>query len=835
MAESSSSSSSSSALPTALQQTTAAVAPNATPEQSATVSVRDRPSVLKKIERPKKTGIWQHCTLWEDQKTQKRHIRCNHCHIQWLYHSATSNTITHLRAHHSININVNPRKRKQMDSDANDSDIEVVKSNTQPVDIEGKESVTDDGNGVGEEQVTLRIAKKKLRQTTMTEIIGSKEGRRIITDKVKKELMNKIVKLLAIKYVAINTITSNEFAELCSVLNPDFRVPCDKTIKGHIFSVYEDTVARFKSFVVSAGGTGVCGVHFSTDMWTGASQTSYLALTAHFINADWKLMSLTLACRQFDEITHSGKNIATFMCELLKELKLDKQIFYCVSSDSGANVVVALRNLRDWSLKQIPAITNIPNTQASRLYDDLAMQLLGSNRIPCVAHQLNLAVKTANEILGRAISKVKDFVMIFTTSPKQMETLTRLTKANLTDLRLTRVVKPFQDCPTRWNSQFYMIQRFCLLKGSFALYRREILNDKVANADIINKCRKFWPTADELLAIDDYRLIMMPLERTSCILSGQSYSTLSLYGPVMSRLMGDMEKISTKITTDVGKKCFEKLQQEVFIHRALDPMQQELADLASFIDPRFSTMSAFSTKSVATMKSKLLSFAVTFYQLAKKYDESVSSGSSSLQTSEASVSLTVPPQSDEFDFENDTDLAFEDRGNPTDDLEALESVDDMLVELNRPLLQPPGQSRYQGNGPDNGNSSANVHAQAHKQLEEQIYAEISAYSGLSNDRPIAPDVVLSLYDELQSKEQLKLIQTSAKECLQWWADRERLFPRLTKIAKVLLAIPASSAPSERVFSAAGLLLTPDRTSLSPLLVDQLITIRSSCSAGLLQL
>ena len=45
-----------------------------------------------------------------------------------------------------------------------------------------------------------------------------------------------------------------------------------------------------------------------------------------------------------------------------------------------------------------------------------------------------------------------------------------------------------------------------------------------------------------------------------------------------------------------------------------------------------------------------------------------------------------------------------------------------------------------------------------------------------------------------------------KSCdrLSWWKQHELEFPRLAQCAKYILAIPASSATSERIFSAGGL-------------------------------
>ena len=53
------------------------------------------------------------------------------------------------------------------------------------------------------------------------------------------------------------------------------------------------------------------------------------------------------------------------------------------------------------------------------------------------------------------------------------------------------------------------------------------------------------------------------------------------------------------------------------------------------------------------------------------------------------------------------------------------------------------------------------------------------------------------------------------DILQWWKDHEKVLPLLSHFAKATLAIPASSASSERTFSAAGNIVTAQRYNLDP--------------------
>ena len=58
-----------------------------------------------------------------------------------------------------------------------------------------------------------------------------------------------------------------------------------------------------------------------------------------------------------------------------------------------------------------------------------------------------------------------------------------------------------------------------------------------------------------------------------------------------------------------------------------------------------------------------------------------------------------------------------------------------------------------------------------------------------------------------------------------WRDNEAQHVHLSPVARAILAMPASSAPSERVFSTAGLVLRSNRGRLDPEIVEDVVFLR----------
>lgn len=85
---------------------------------------------------------------------------------------------------------------------------------------------------------------------------------------------------------------------------------------------------------------------------------------------------------------------------------------------------------------------------------------------------------------------------------------------------------------------------------------------------------------------------------------------------------------------------------------------------------------------------------------------------------------------------------------------------------------------------------------------------------------------LEVEEEVQHYRSVQSLSVESNP-LVWWRDNENQFPHLAKLAKRFLGIPATSVPSERVFSTAGDIVRAQRASLTPDNVDMMVFLKKN--------
>ena len=84
-------------------------------------------------------------------------------------------------------------------------------------------------------------------------------------------------------------------------------------------------------------------IAITTDPWTSSGTENYVAVTAHFINNEWKVENYTLGTKKFNE-THTSENLSKGLQGTIDRWKLNRNDKGpAVSTDNASNTVKAVK------------------------------------------------------------------------------------------------------------------------------------------------------------------------------------------------------------------------------------------------------------------------------------------------------------------------------------------------------------------------------------------------------------------------------------------------------------------------------------------------------------
>lgn len=325
-------------------------------------------------------------------------------------------------------------------------------------------------------------------------------------------------------------IVENEgFLELMKVAAPLYKVPSRFTFKKMLENKFEVTQNYFKNKLKTVNSCTL-----TTDVWTETMQTrSFLGVTVHFFDND-KLESATLGVYELSE-HHTGEYISQMLLKTTEEWGINNSKVLAVVTDAGANMIKAV---------------------------DLAFGK--KSHIPCFAHMLNLVAqksleKTQN--LPQLISAIKKIVTWFKHSVIASD-----------ELRKEASLKLIQEVSTRWNSTFYMIERFLELRAAI---NKILICHATAPAMI---------TAKDIEDLKEITEILRPIELATREICGQKYVTSSKVIPLTRMLSLKISGLKPK--TAVGINLQENIMNEIK-KRLLPAESINILAVSTLLDPRF--------------------------------------------------------------------------------------------------------------------------------------------------------------------------------------------------------------------------------------------------------
>ncbi|XP_076849420.1 E3 SUMO-protein ligase ZBED1-like [Brachyhypopomus gauderio] len=350
-----------------------------------------------------------------------------------------------------------------------------------------------------------------------------------------QDVTNAVTKFIAREMLPMRLVESESFTELVNVLEPRYTVPSRKYFSGTALpTLYDDTRKAVEKAVQSL-------THFATttDLWSSRTSEPYLSLTIHFIDESWRLRSYCLQTSYFPE-SHTGEIIALGLKDALASWSLKEEAMVCMTTDSGANVVSALR-INNWK------------------------------RLPCFGHRLHIAIERSmrDTKIDRAIGVCKKVVGAFSNSWNLKKALADAqTQMKLPEHKL------ITECPTRWGSRQRMIERFVEQEKAI----RHVLGED-------KKRRQLIPSWQDIDVLESVSKALSPLLEFTDALSGEQVVTVSYLKPVLSLFNSEVlaeKSDDTQLTKQIKESILGYLNTKY-----RDDNVDDLLSVASTLDPRF--------------------------------------------------------------------------------------------------------------------------------------------------------------------------------------------------------------------------------------------------------
>jgi hypothetical protein len=137
---------------------------------------------------------------------------------------------------------------------------------------------------------------------------------RKITENVSKKINCELLKLFYLDFQPFSVVDDHGFRQIVKSLNPSYELPNRQTFSRSLIpALYENCLINTKNIVskISHG----C---LTTDYWTSTNNDSFISVTIHFLDENFKMQSVLLTCSIFDK-SHPSDNLAKELLTIAKD------------------------------------------------------------------------------------------------------------------------------------------------------------------------------------------------------------------------------------------------------------------------------------------------------------------------------------------------------------------------------------------------------------------------------------------------------------------------------------------------------------------------------------
>ena len=645
-------------------------------------------------------------------------------------------------------------------------------------------------------------------------------------DPRQKKINRKLAVTIATSSLPVNIVSNPAFKEFVAELNPSARVPAKDKMRKEVNEIWKEVKENIDKALKVARRVSI-----TTDIWsTKGCNSSYLGVTVHFYNSETKCRGANkIACREFP-VRHNAVNIAELILKICKEYSIDCKLTHMVI-DNGSNMVKAVREFNNQNRRgandeedssdneeeeedlddemsdssdeeerdvdeneeaesvEREAITEVEeHDERDRMIDNV-LKNKKVRRGGCFSHTMQCAIncvaKSRHLKFGKVMKKTKKYVNKYKKSTIAKEVL----RATSFKKRLVGFVK------TRWFSDLAMCKSII---EAFELSDKplSVLTEKMGwNCEI---------TVQDIRTLKLFCEILDPFAKHTDILGGENYSTIQLVYPTLVDLLAHVDEMSLK----PGMRRFcEGLIKEIkkYFAFVLEPESvryDATCIAATFLDPCWTAI--LDEEQIAIAKNHL-------FELCKEYSENNSDIIDA-------VSVNAPPP---LAFANYKHVSRKISGTvgSAGSLTALfrSDLETYVKECDRIRLEIQNESKKTVDTPEEEADSVEVIEELDDGMD--LY-DNGDHENNVDDRNEEDDVAAD-----DAREEVLM-----RDPLDYWvAEETRYYSPIARVAQDLLTIPATSTPSERLFSASGLLTEGKMASISPENLEKRVLIKVNIS------
>ncbi|XP_053575545.1 zinc finger BED domain-containing protein 6-like [Bombina bombina] len=578
-----------------------------------------------------------------------------------------------------------------------------------------------------------------------------------------RQINFKVAKMLAIDMLPFKFVEGQGFRELMQSVVPRWQIP-----SRHYFS--RKGVPEIHKIVLQNVGKQLemseCNkVHITTDMWTSPQGADYMTVTAHWVS--------------FAVSNDSNEYVSS---RPMRRISYRKHATLCMNSferknHNAANILNKLNEvINDWFLPRSLTVGFVASDNGSNIV--CALKNGQMIHVPCFAHILNLVV---NKFLSDSthihdmLNASRKICSHFHRSYHAQNSLLTLQENN--NLPRHQLII---DVSTRWNSTFDMLQRLYEQRKAIIEYlmtlRKTLDGVHLTSAQwhlMSDVCKVLQPFKEATLMVSEQDASLSQVLPLISLLETRLSSLHQVQDNCLSDSAEDENDIELFDLAQLGRKLILCLLKDP---RIISIKKRDEYLLATLLDPRFKgQMYNFvdgKEHTVERCKGVLIYKVKQEIEINQRANSNNSTNQSSSSCTGSGRTSFPDCNSSESDSISDNSVC---GGNSTNSLWGLF-----------------GKYGIMATGQD---------ARLHEDNQCSAVQMVTAY--MLDNTFIEP----------------------RSDPLSYWKSKKILWPELSHIAFQYLSCPPTSVQSERVFSAAGSVVTDHRNRLSSVNVDRLTFLK----------